>query len=236
MAYVLTGTRYIGTGSLPTPVVGYDAVDTSTGNIYASNTSATGWNLAGNVNSTNLGLVPITGATMTGAIGGATGWAPLDAPNFTTSLKLNGVDVATTAALASTSTTILNSIAPKITEAVASTSAGITVKSNIARARGLLHFTSPTPQTIPLPTYPDGTTANESDCIWFVGLIGSIATPGVWFQGWPCGRSESGGDLALIYSADPTTTRTFSVYFKDRGGQTDQYHATIMYYIEGIRS
>lgn len=234
MAYVLTGTRYIGTGSLPTPVVGYDAVDTSTGNIYAANTSATAWNQIGNVNSANLGLVPITGAAMTGPLDGATGWAPLDAPNFTTSAKLGGVDLATTADLASNSTTILNSIAPKITEAVAATSAGITVKSNIARATGKLHFTTTTPQTIPLPTYPDGTTADEADCKWFVGLIGTDGTAGVWGQGWPCGRSDSNGDMGLIYSADPTSTRTFAVYLRDRSGVV--YPTTIMYYIEGVRS
>ena len=64
MSYVLTGTRYIGTGALPTPLAGYDAVDTSNGNLYAANTSATLWNLIGNVNQTNLGMLPLTGGVM----------------------------------------------------------------------------------------------------------------------------------------------------------------------------
>ena len=89
MAYTLVGSRYIGTGSLPTPVAGYDAIDTSTGNQYVANTSSTAWVLVGNVNSLNLGMLPLTGGVMTGAITGATGWAPSDAANFPTKAYIN---------------------------------------------------------------------------------------------------------------------------------------------------
>lgn len=233
MSYTLVGSRYIGTGALPTPVIGYSAQDTSTGNLYESNTSASTWIQVGNVNNANLGLAPVTGFTATGAITGATGWAPLDAPNFTTSAKLGGVDLATTTDLSTTSTTILNSIAPKITEAVAATSNAITVKANIARATGLLTFTTTATQTIPLPTYPDGTTAAEADCKWIAFFVGTT-TDGTYKTNWPCGRSDANGDAGLIYSVNPTTTRTFNAIVKDAGGNL--YQTIIGYFIEGIKS
>lgn len=233
MTYTLVGNRYIGTGALPTPVAGYQAQNTTTGDIYESNTSSTAWVLLYNANQANGGLAPVTGYTSTGAITGATGWAPNDAPNFTTSAKLNGVDLATTTNLSDTSTTILNGIAPKISEAVAGITTSITVKSNIARAVGLLTFTTSATQTVPLPTYPDGTTANESDCKWIVFFVGSN-TAGTFAQSWPCGRSDSNGDAGLILSADPTTTRTFNAIIKDKGGNL---YPTIMgYFIEGIKA
>lgn len=233
MSFTLTGTRYIGTGTLPTPVLGYDLVATDTGNFYVSNSTATAWVLVGSVNSPNLGMLPLTGGTMTGNVAGATGWAPNDSPNFTTTAKLNGVTLATTTDLSTTQTTVLNSIAPKISEAVAATTSGITVKSNIARAVGLLTFTTAATQTIPLPTYTDGTTAAESDCKWITFFVGSNVA-GTYTTSWPSGRSDSNGDCGLILSADPTTTRTFNAIIKDKGGNL---YPTIMgYFIEGIKS
>lgn len=233
MAYSLVGNRYIGTGTLPPPVAGYQAQDTTTGNLYESNTAATAWVQIGNVNSANYGMLPLAGGTMTGAIAGASGWAPLDAPNFTTSAKLGGVDLATVTNLSDTSTTILNSISPKITEAVAGISSAITVKSNIARAVGTLTFTTSATQTIPLPTYPDGTTAAEADCKWLAYFVGSNLA-GTFTTTWPCGRSDGNGDAGLIFSADPTTTRTFNAIVKDRGGNL--YPTIIGYFIEGIKA
>jgi hypothetical protein len=178
-------------------------------------------------------MLPLTGGTMTGTLAGATGWAPNDSPNFTTSAKLNGVDLATTTNLSDTSTTILNSIAPKITEAVASTASGLSVKGSIARATGLFTFSNSNTQTIPLPIYPDGTTASESDCVWFAYFIGNNVS-GLWDMGWPCGRSDENGHVSLHYSADPTKTRTFNALLTDVGG--NHYTTIIGYFIEAIRS
>lgn len=233
MSFVLTGTRYIGTGTLPTPVLGYDLVATDTGNFYVSNSTATAWVLVGSVNSPNMGLAPVSGYTSTGAITGATGWAPNDSPNFTTTAKLNGVTLATSTDLSTTQTTVLNSIAPKISEAVAAVTTGITTGANIAMASGLLYFTSSATQTIPLPTFSDGTTAAEPSCKWMVGLISSSSTPSTFLASWPCGRSDSNGDTSLIITANPTTTRTFAVYFQDKGGNI--YPATVSYLIIGTR-
>ena len=222
MAYVLTGTRQIGTGTLPTAIAGYDAVDTSTGNLYASNSTGTGWNLIGNINQVNMGLAAITGFTATGAISGATGWAPVDSPDFRSSAKLGGIDLATTDQLATTSTNILASIAPKISEAIASLSTAITVKGSIAMAHGVLTFTSPAAQQIPLPFYPDGSIAAESDCRWSAGVI-AFDNP-----------ADSIGNFQLMTSGGLPLSRTFYSVMKN-GAQ--QYKSTqVSYLIIGIKS
>lgn len=233
MSFTLTGTRYIGTGALPTPVLGYDLVATDTGNFYVANSTATAWVLVGSVNSPNLGMLPLTGGTMTGNVAGATGWAPNDSPNFTTTAKLAGVTLATTNDLTTTQTNILNTISPKITQAVASVTTSITTAANVAMASGLLTFTSAVTQTIPLPTFSDGTTCPEASCKWMVGLVGTSGTPGSFALGWPCGRSDSNGDTAIVLSADPHTTRTFYGILKDVGGNI--YSATFSYLIIGTR-
>ncbi len=235
MTYTLTGTRYIGSGTLPTPVAGYDLVDTSTGNFYVSNSSATAWVQIGNVNNPNLGMLPLTGGTMTGNVAGATGWAPIDSPNFTTTVKLNGLSLATQSDLSTTQTTVLNSIAPKISEAVAAVTTSITTAANIAMASGILTFNSAVTQTVPLPTFSDGTTASESQCKWIVSLVGfGSAIPNVGFvTGIPSGRSDANGDVSLIWSANPITTRTFFGFIQDGGGKI--YPTDFSYLIIGTR-
>lgn len=233
MAFTLTGTRYIGSGALPTPVAGYDVVAVDTGNFYVSNSSATAWVLIGNVNSTNLGMLPLTGGTLTGAIAGATGLAPNDSPDFTTTAKLGGVQLATVTDLSNTQTTVLNTIAPKVSEAIASVTSGITTAANIAMASGLLTFTSAVAQTIPLPVFSDGSTAPEASCKWMVALVGTGPTYGTLEDGWPCGRSDGNGDTGIVLSANPSTTRTFYGILKDVGGTI--YKATFSYLIIGTR-
>jgi len=235
MSFTLTGTRYIGTGALPTPVLGYDLVATDTGNFYVSNSTATAWILVGNVNSPNLGMLPLTGGTMTGNVAGATGWAPNDSPNFTTTAKLNGLPLATTSDLANTSTNILNTIAPKISEAVAATTSSITVKGSIAKTSGILFCAdSSHPVTIPLPTYPDGTTANESDCTWWVGLAGTQTAGQSNTTWWPIGETATSFHTSLIFSVNPTTSRTFAAYLITSSG--NQYGVALCYGIIGVKS
>lgn len=218
MSYALTGTRYIGSGALPTPLAGYDVVDTSTGNIYVSNSSATAWNLYGNVNSPNLGMLPLTGGTMQGAILGATGWATADANNFVTTVKRASIDLVDTTQLAAQVTAINQGIGPKVTSAVAALAAGISVKGSIAIANGILIFTNNTPTSIPPPTYSDGTTAAIADCKWAIGLSNGS---------WPCGRSDSNGDTTL-FNTFTATNNTGTFILKDNGGN---YYSTTMWYL-----
>lgn len=223
MSYILYGATYVGTGTLPTPVPGFSAKDTSTGNIYEANSSGTAWTLVGNANSAYLGLAPISGFTATGAIGGATGWAPLDSPNFTTSAKLGGVDLVTFTQLATQVTAINNNIAPKINSAVAAVSSGLSVKGSLAIGTGILVFTSNATQTIPMPTYPDGTLANLADCKFVVGLVKGY---------WPCGRSDGNGDTQLL-NTFTTSNPTGYCVLQDLGG--NYYSTSVWYLVIGVK-
>ena len=235
MAYTLVGSRYIGTGSLPTPVAGYDAIDTSTGNQYVANTSSTAWVLVGNVNSLNLGMLPLTGGVMTGAITGATGWAPSDAPNFKTKAYIAGKDVATTDEISTMQSTIMDSISPKITEAIASTTASVGVNSKIAKAEGILVFessdgrTTPPVQTIPLPTYPSGEVAKETECVWLVSPVELKYAVGL----------DRDYTQTFQYSTPPNVSRTFSAYCKVVGSGSSSGNITgckIGYMIIGVKA
>jgi hypothetical protein len=232
MAYTLVGNCYIGTGSLPTPVAGYDAVDTNTGNKYSSNTSSTSWTLIGNVNQTQNGNLPLTGGTMTGAILGATGWAPLASPNFTSSAKRDSIDLATVNDLTDMQTAILSSVTPKITEAVASTTSAISVASKIAFGHGVLEFAGggiPAVQTIPLPYYPGNVQAAESECIWMISVIrGYWPTGSATYNTYLRCKDTSNADV------DPTSTRTFKMYTEVTNGT---YNAvSIAYTIIGVKA
>lgn len=208
MSYTLTGNCYIGWGSLPAPEVGYDAIDIDTGNKYSSNTSSTAWVLMGNVNEPNMGLLPLSGGAMTGAITGSTGCAPINTPDFVSSAKLDGLDLATINDLTDMRTTILDAVTPLINQAIASTTSSISVSSKIAFGHGTLTFPTGTPQTIPLPYYPGNIQATEEECVWLVAPKNLYV---------PTGLSSGGTDVIYLFTSngvqsspvDPTTTRTF---------------------------
>lgn len=183
MAYTLTGSRYIGSGALPTPTVGYDLIDIATGNFYMSNTASSAWMLAGNTNNVNLGTLPVTGGTMNGVVTGtslSTSTAPVDAPLMTGSAKINGIPLATSANLTgvnSITAELIGGLTSKINESITATAISASLKENTKIETGFFQFGATSlgdvPQTIPLPVYPDGTTAKESDCKWFCTIIGS---------------------------------------------------------------
>lgn len=175
----LVGCRYIQATDPGAVGAAYEWANTSTGNLYIRNTTDTAWVLIGNIDNASLGNVPITGATMTGALNGVTGWAPLDAPNFTTSTKLGGIDLATVNDLSAMETAIYNALDSKISSAISSSTATITVNSKIAKLTGdgyKQYSDSDQTFTIPLPTYPgSGETAAEADCVWMASIVGIAA-------------------------------------------------------------
>ena len=245
MSYALTGTRYIGSGTLPTPVVGYDAIDTSTGSFYVSNSSSTSWMLVGNVNSPNYGMMPVTGGVMTGSISGATGWAPLDSPDFTTTAKLNGLALATVNDLTTAITNVNAGISPKITSAVAATSNAISVQAKIARTSGT--FTCTPVGTIGagltanmfnvasyLPTYPDGSQAAIGDCAWVISIVGIDGTSNGSFYRFTDGFSATTGTLSA-HTVNPNATASFTCIGWDAVAGSG-LQAIISYFIEGIKA
>ena len=240
MSYALTGTRYIGSGTLPTPVVGYDAIDTSTGSFYVSNSSSTSWMLVGNVNSPNYGMMPVTGGVMTGSISGATGWAPLDSPDFTTTAKLNGLALATVNDLTTAITNVNAGISPKITSAVAATSNAISVQAKVARLTGTLTFNtgnSSETHAVPLPTYPDGSSAAIGDCKWAVWVAGCDA-PGTAFSIRFTDGLDTSSATVAAHVIDPSTSIMVALrcYGASYTGGAGLNTVIAGYYIEGVKA
>jgi hypothetical protein len=116
---------------------------------------------------------------MSGAITGVTGWAPEDSPNFTTSAKRAGVEVADMNDLATLESSLIALMNAQIQSAFESLPS-LTISNNIVVASGVL--TSPEGAlsapvgpdawgqgyggsvTIPTPQYSDGVNASLAEC------------------------------------------------------------------------
>ena len=156
---------------------------------------------------------------MTGAIAGVTGWAPVDSPDFTTVAKLAGVNLATVNDLSALQTTLENLIDQKVASTFAAYGSTSDVLANTAILTGEFQFTSAgswsTTQTIPLPTYPDGSTATEAECKWvafptWIPMGVGLSGPDIEYL-----EFRSSGGAALV---NPSTTRTFTAGIRNSNG------------------
>ena len=208
----LVGFRYIQATDPGAVGAGYQWANTSSGILYERNTSNTAWVAVGNVNQTNYGSLARTGGTMTGAIAGVSGWAPEDSPDFTTSAKLGGVNLATVNDLSNLQTTLTDIIDAKIAAALSAQGITSDIVANTAIGTGVLTFSYPTltdvwadTQTIPLPSFPDGQAASEAQCKWIVSPV-YIESRGEDLLKGELKFMSSGG----VSEVDPMTTRTFT--------------------------
>lgn len=175
----LIGNRYVQAGDPATGssgFVGYQWQNTTTGKLYERKSDDSGWQLIYMVDQDRGGLIPVTGGAVTGAITGTTGWAPVDQPDFNTSAKIGGVNIATVNYVDSIATGLSDSISAQINQAIASSSATTQVNANIAKAKGYTAGRNPAVSgtepsalaQIPLPSYPNGgSQAQEAECVWF---------------------------------------------------------------------
>lgn len=203
----LVGNRYIQASDPGAVGFGYQWANSSSGILYERNITNTGWVAIGNANSTSYGLLPLTGGTMTGAIAGVSGWAPETSPDFNTSAKLEGVNLATTNDLSTLQTTLEDYVDQQVASALASQGVVSTITSDTAIQTGsLIGATATTSVTIPLPTFPDGQQATEAQCKWIVAPYK--------------GKTGDTADSFFIYyrdstdsnDADPSSVRTFCAY------------------------
>ena len=191
----LIGMRYVQATDPGAVGFGYQWANSSSGILYERNTSNTGWVQIGNTNTTNYGLLPLTGGAMTGAISGVSGWAPETSPDFNTSAKLEGVNLATTNDLSTLQTNLEDYVDAQVASAIASQGVTSEVSSNTAIQTGRLQGSTPlTTITIPLPVFSDGQSASQGQCKW-------IVTPG--------------------YNITDGTTNIYDVYYRDATDDAD---------------
>jgi len=145
----LIGTVYIQPTDPGAVGYGYQWANSSTGNVYDRNTSNTAWVFQRNSNQAQGGALPVSGGAMTGAITGASGFAPISSPAFTGSPNVAGVNLVTqtvlTNSLAALTTTLNNDIA----SAIASVTGTFNINGQLAIKSGTVSDGG----TIPLPNY-----------------------------------------------------------------------------------
>ena len=226
MSTTLNGFRYIGDVEPANGYAGYQWFDTTTGeiaewtgtNLYPTPGAGT-WRKIYVNNLDDGGLLPRTGGAVQGAITGPAGWAASDNYNFPTSLKVSGQNVATVAYVNQQVVAFNDLISSKISQAISSATSSINTNANVAKygvgALGNGYFeptsavsTSVAPDAfapIPLPKYPDGGLASESECVW-IGAPGSMTAA----------FTTENGTNAFNYSA------TAKMYFQQTGNRIYQ--------------
>ena len=191
----LIGNVYVQSSDPGAVGYGYEWRNSTTGDVYARNTTNTGWVFLYNSNLTNGGLVPKSGnTTMTGALSGVTGFADAASHNFTTALQLNGVGVATQNYVDTAISSALSSIDSRVTSAIETYGSSISVGDKISFNFGTLDFShEPTVnQPIPRPYFSGGVQATPEECYWIVSRVGD--------EGIPTGLSGGGQDFRFIFS------------------------------------
>ena len=167
----LVGNTYVQATDPGSVGFGYFWANSSTGDLYARNTSNTAWVKQGNLNQAQGGSLPLAGGAMTGAITGVSGWAPETSPDFNTSAKLEGVNLATTNDLSTLQTNLEDYVDAQVASAIASQGVTSEVASNTAIQTGTLKgATATTAITIPLPVFSDGQAATEAQCKCIVSV------------------------------------------------------------------
>lgn len=196
---------------------GYTWAQTDTANLYFRNSSDTAWVLAGNTDQLNLGLLPISGGTMTGAILGASGLMPLAGGDFTATPTILGDAIATVPYVDAQVSALRASISTQIATAIASIP-GLSVGSKIAIGAGIVAMTvtggggsTPTgTATIPLPVYGDGTTAVQAD------VAGRYSA---WIARWSWGDETVSSETSgyRIEEVTPNTRNYQAIYTNNSG-------------------
>ena len=207
-----------------------------TGDIYYRKADNSGWVYGGNVNDENLGFAPVSGFDATGAITGVSGWAPVDSPNFTTSARLENIDLATINDLNDVKNLLITSINSRITSAITNYQKKMSVSDRYAMDYGILTFAAGTSvaQTIPLPIFAsDGVKATQAQSKWIVAPINFMFYDST-------ARGANNEYMQFIDSSgnavDPSQVRTFIARTFNVGEDAGSLsQCVVMYFIMATR-
>lgn len=143
---------------------------TDTGKIYIRNSSDTDWIYVGSSDSEALGQLQLGGGNMNGAITGAHGLASAASNDFTESLRVGGLNVATQSYVDTQDAALNASIATEIASALSSIPT-LSLSTKVTWAKGEWEFIGEaTGKIIDRPYYSDGVQAAPSECLWFAFL------------------------------------------------------------------
>lgn len=160
---------------------GYDWRAPTSGAIKTRNTTNTAWVNVGNANSVGYGMLSREGGVMTGPITGVTGWAPENNPDFNTSAKRDGIDLATVNDLSDLQTTLTAQINSLISSGFANLSTSSSVSTMIAWSSGTIADGG----TLPLPSFTDRQATLDEVVVKMVSTAGPT-TSGSGTISWQC--------------------------------------------------
>lgn len=226
MANNLVGFRYIQPDDPGAPPsTGYEWLNSVSGELSYRNIGNTAWVSLGNINDTKLGLVGVTGQTMTGPLLGVTGWAPDTAPDFQTSAKRMGIELATKGDISSLRRELIARFNTITQEMIANLSTSSNTKANIAFKSGISAVISNTSFTIPLPQYDGGSgeTAIRSEVVAYNAFIYRADIPG--------GAGDDTIEIQL--TSDPNMT--FLVRSGYANGTNWAYGIQVGYFVMALR-
>lgn len=224
---ITNGGNYVGPSTTdPAGVTGFLGagstwLQTDTYNLYVRDVLNASWVLIGITNTQNLGLVPKSGASLTGALTGATGLMGVDGNTPFSAAPVvtgqNSSNLATLNDLANLQSNIYGLVTTTVQQAMASLpTAGIS--ANMAFSQGI-HIctdvgapTSTSTFDIPRPVYSDGTTAPISDCIGkYIAAISAFQT---------VSSSSTTGSSSYVLSETAPNTMSYTLVFTTDTGVT----------------
>jgi len=138
-----------------------------TQDFWCRNGNNSGWTKLGNLLQADGGNFPVAGGATTGPITGSHGLAPTVSPNFTSSLKRDGFDVARMADLNQMRNDVLAATNARINELVTRAIAS-PVKFNVGAYKQVVSVVNGQVLTIPATfTYPDGSTSKAGEILLY---------------------------------------------------------------------
>ena len=139
----------------------------STGLKYIRNNANTAWTIWGSAVRPDGGFIQTSdsGFVSTGAITGNTGWAPIDSPDFSTSLKIAGVNAATVNDVEAAKKSINENVEAIVSQLISHFITASIPSGNLTMSqKTLTQVAYNTPLIIPMPVYSGSdTTADPSN-------------------------------------------------------------------------
>lgn len=229
---ILSGTAPVGTDVPGGDLTGYQWQQGT--NLAEWNPGTSQWVDVGSVSNTYYGLLSRGGGSMSGAITGPHGLAPVNTPNFTTSAKLDNVNLATVDDLADLETKINATIDSKISSAIATSQSAIALGNNLKITRGILSLNANVATPIPQPNWPDGSPIPWSNSVWAVYAI-SLGGDNSPITNTDPDSVPDGGQGIIRYSVkrvseNPATVRVSS-RFRNQSGNGQTVNSVIVEYI-----
>lgn len=178
--------------------------NTSTGDMWQRNTLGSAWVYKGNGTLAERGMMPVTGGAFTSPISGPFAGAPSASPDIRNSARKRGINLARKVDLDALKTEMENRLITTLGTTVNWSNMNSTLDQNSAWGQGFqsLSVGQLQPYQIPLPSFPDGAQATDSQ----------VLAHAAWLMAVGDHASNTGGAQNHVYFTYLTQTGTARSY------------------------